>query len=147
MFTTNANKSNIFCITPIDTNVSHYNDIDPTPRALHKQHLESQITRQNNGKKQCFILYRMVSSPHFPCLAYRSKYNEMDSTCHKVIRTAMADRMVFSSQDEYDLLHCTAINSFICSLLQGFCSAWWVFFLPFEGFHDIFVQITGFLEK
>lgn len=36
---------------------------------------------------------------------------------------------------------------FLAWPIAGFCAAWWVFFLPFEGFHDIFVQITGFLEK
>eukprot|EP00554_Chaetoceros_debilis_P001151 CAMPEP_0194095228 /NCGR_PEP_ID=MMETSP0149-20130528/56720_1 /TAXON_ID=122233 /ORGANISM="Chaetoceros debilis, Strain MM31A-1" /LENGTH=75 /DNA_ID=CAMNT_0038781167 /DNA_START=724 /DNA_END=951 /DNA_ORIENTATION=- len=36
---------------------------------------------------------------------------------------------------------------FLAWPLAGFCSAWWVFFLPFEGFHNVFVQITTFLEK
>ena len=36
---------------------------------------------------------------------------------------------------------------FLAWPIAGFCSAWWVFFLPFEGLHDLFVQITAFLEK
>jgi hypothetical protein len=36
---------------------------------------------------------------------------------------------------------------FLAWPIAAFCAAWWVIFLPFEGLHKIFVQITGFLEK
>ncbi|GFH49384.1 hypothetical protein CTEN210_05860 [Chaetoceros tenuissimus] len=36
---------------------------------------------------------------------------------------------------------------FLAWPIAGFCSAWWVFFLPFEGLHNIFKQVTDFLEK